>query len=78
MTFEVDKDTSFIVVEVLEEHEDGSATFNLQIDDKSKTRLAGLGVELVVTCAAYGLDIDDALSYLRERFDTEEESESND
>ena len=53
-----------IVITDVTEHEDGSATYTFDMDDKSSKKMAELGIELILTCAAYGLDIQDALQVI--------------
>lgn len=66
MTNPLDEDTiGNIGVEQVEEHEDGSATYTFEFDDETKNKLAGLGVEFILYCAAYGWDIQDALDSLK-------------
>ena len=52
-----------IVTDVIE-NEDGSATYTFDIDDISSKKITELGLEFILTCAAYGLDIADALKVL--------------
>ena len=52
---------AMIVVTEVTEHEDGSATYTFDIDDVSSKKITELGLEFILTCAAYGLDIHDAL-----------------
>ena len=54
-----------IVVTDVVEHEDGSATYTFDMDDASAKKMAELGIELILTCAAYGLDVQDALEDIR-------------
>ena len=56
---------STIVITEVTEHEDGSATYTFDMDDASSKKMAELGIELILTCAAYGLDIQDALEDIR-------------
>jgi D-arabinose 1-dehydrogenase-like Zn-dependent alcohol dehydrogenase len=53
-----------IVIANTVEHEDGSATYTFDIDDASRKRVTELGLELILICAAYGLDIQDALDLI--------------
>ena len=55
---------AMIVVTDVTEHEDGSATYTFDMDDASSKKMAELGIELILTCAAYGLDIQEALQVL--------------
>jgi len=54
-----------IGVEEVEEHEDGSATYSFNFDEDTSDNLVKLGIELIVYCAAYGWDIQDALDSLK-------------
>lgn len=60
-----------IGVEEIEEHEDGSATYSFITDDETTRKLARYGLQLVLYCAAYDWDIQDALDSL-ERDKTDE------
>ena len=57
---------STIVITEVTEHEDGSATYTLDMDDASTKKITELGLEFIITCAAYGLDIQDALNCICE------------
>jgi hypothetical protein len=57
---------AMIVVTDVIENDDGSATFTFDIDDASSKKITELGLEFILTCAAYGLDIADALKHLSE------------
>lgn len=49
-------DVGRIGVESVDEHEDGSATFTVKLDEGVKERLASEGLKLVLYCAAANLD----------------------
>ena len=55
---------STIVITDIVEHEDGSATYTFDMDDASSKKVTELGLEFIITCAAYGLDIQDALQVI--------------
>ena len=55
---------AMIVITNTVEHEDGSATYTFDIDKDSSKKLTELGLEFILTCAAYGLDIHEALSHI--------------
>ena len=57
---------AMIVITDTVEHEDGSATYTFDMDDASSKKITELGLEFIITCAAYGLDIHDALTHLIE------------
>ena len=58
-------EVSTIVITDTVEHEDGSATYTFDMDDASTKKVTELGLEFILTCAAYGLDIQDALEDIR-------------
>ena len=51
------KDVGMIGVETVEEHEDGSATYQFHMDAHARKLLAEEGLRLVLYCAAAGLDM---------------------
>jgi len=55
---------AMIVVTDVTEHEDGSATYTFDIDNVSSKKITELGLEFILTCAAYGLDIQEALKVI--------------
>jgi pilus assembly protein TadC len=55
---------AMLIVADVKENEDGSATYTFDIDDTSSKKITELGLEFILTCAAYGLDIADALKVL--------------
>ena len=55
---------AMIVVTDVTEHEDGSATYTFDMDDVSSKKITELGLEFILTCAAYGLDIQEALQVI--------------
>ena len=60
----IGKELAMIVVTDTVEHEDGSATYTFDMDEKSEKKITELGLEFILTCAAYGLDIQEALKVL--------------
>ena len=56
--------TATIVVTDVVEHEDGSATYTFDMDKGSINKLVELGVQFTLTCAAYGVDTQDALDLI--------------
>lgn len=46
-----------IVVETVDEHDDGSATFTVNLDEGVKESLASQGLKLVLYCAAADMDL---------------------
>jgi hypothetical protein len=61
--------TDLPVIEFIEETvaEDGSSRMSFELDEKAKLLCAEFGLRLVVTCAAYGLDIEDAFRVVVDR-----------
>ena len=53
----MDKGVGMIGVETVEEHEDGSATFQFHMDAHARGLLAEEGLKLVLYCAAAKLDM---------------------
>jgi len=51
------EDVGMIGVETVEEHEDGSATFQFHMDAHARGLLAEEGLKLVLYCAAAKLDM---------------------
>lgn len=54
-----------VVVTNVEEHEDGGATYSFELDDKAQVEIANIGLEFMLYCAAYGLDLQYALENLK-------------
>ena len=65
MTDEVQEGPFHIVVDKVLEHEDGGATYTFDMNHKATQAMAQYGLELVVVCAAYGVDIQDAFDSIR-------------
>ena len=55
---------SYIAVSEGIEHEDGSATYKLDMDDKSRDDLCELGLKLILYCAAYQVDLGDVYDWI--------------
>ena len=53
----MNEDVGVIGVETVEEHEDGSATYQFHMDAHARGLLAEEGLKLVLYCAAAGLDM---------------------
>jgi hypothetical protein len=54
-----------IIVEKVVEHEDGGATYTFEMNHKSTQAMAQYGLELVLICAAYGVNMNDAFECIR-------------
>lgn len=57
----MDNEVGYLVVADIKENEDGSATYQINMDDASSKKITELGLEFALTCAAYSIDIQDAL-----------------
>ena len=80
----MDKDAGILGVEQVEEHEDGSATYTVQMDEHARGLLAEEGLKLVLYCAAAKMDmqlvydfIEDHIKYEKDEL-TEYEFGAND
>jgi hypothetical protein len=62
-----DDKVGYLVISDTVEHEDGSATYTFNLDDRTQKIVAELGLRLTLTCAAYGMDIEDALQSIVDR-----------
>jgi len=60
----IGEQVAMIVVSDVVEHEDGSATYTFDLDKNSSKKITELGLEFILTCAAYGLDIREALDHI--------------
>ena len=71
------KDADIIGVESVEEHEDGSATYQFHFDDDVKTSLAEYGLKLVLYCAAAKLDMQIVFDFIEDhmRYENDELTE---
>ena len=54
-----------IAIQEVLEHEDGSATYTFDMDEKALKKLAELGLELAMTCVAYEMDIQEAMDHIQ-------------
>ena len=54
-----------ILVEKVVEHEDGSATYTFEMSHKATKAIAQYGLELILLCAAYGINMNDAFDIIR-------------
>lgn len=64
MTQKMTEELIRIIITDVVEHENGSATYTFDMDDASSKKMAELGIEFILTCAAYDLDIQDALQVI--------------
>jgi len=56
------------VVENVEEHEDGSATFTIEVTDEEKERLVELGVNYAIILAMFNTNTSEVIKVLEEHF----------
>ena len=54
-----------VVVTNVKEHEDGEATYSFAMDDKAQVEVANIGLEFMLYCASYGLDLQYVLENLK-------------
>ena len=54
-----------LAVEKVVEHDDGGATYTFEMSHKTTQSMAEIGLELILICAAYGVDIQDAFDSIR-------------
>lgn len=68
------EDVGMLGVEQVEEHEDGSATYNFHMDAHARGLLAEEGLRLVLYCAAAKLDLQVVYDFIGEhiQYDKEE------
>lgn len=67
-----DKKLGRIDIEDVEEHDDGSATFTVQLDDDVREHLASEGLKLVLYCAAAQMDIQKVYDFIEENMNLTE------
>ena len=70
----MDKDAGLIGVEAVEEHEDGSATYQFHMDSHARGLLAEEGLKLVLYCAAAKLDMQVVYDFIEDhmRYENDE------
>lgn len=66
-------DNWVIGVESVEEHEDGSATYKLHMDDKAQAMIIEEGIKFIVHCAAAKMDIGDVYDWILSHVPPEDE-----
>ena len=76
----MNKDVGMIGVETIEEHEDGSATYQFHMDAHARGLLAEEGLKLVLYCAAAKLDMGLVYDFIEDhmRYENDEQVCSND
>jgi hypothetical protein len=62
-----DEAVGYLVIVDVIENESGGATYSFDLDKRTQKVVAELGLRLTLTCAAYGLDIEDALQAIVDR-----------
>jgi hypothetical protein len=70
-------DPDKIVVETVDEHDDGSATFTVKLDEGVRETLASEGLKLVLYCAAANMDIQLVWDFIEDhiRYESDELTE---
>lgn len=68
----LEDDVTYIVVKDTVEHEDGSATYSFELNDKARDDLANIGLEFILYCAVTRMDTQDALKLLLKKGGTDE------
>jgi hypothetical protein len=63
-----------IGIESVEEHEDGSATYQLHMDDKAQALIIEEGIKFILHCAAAKMDIGDVYDWILSHVPDESES----
>ena len=63
-----------IGIESVEEHEDGSATYQLHMDDKAQAMLIEEGIKFILHCAAAKMDIGDVYDWMLSHVPEESEA----
>jgi hypothetical protein len=67
------EDVGILGVETVEEHEDGSATYNFHMDAHARGLLAEEGLKLVLYCAAAKLDLQVVYDFIEDHIKYEKE-----
>ena len=65
----------YIVVDKVTEHEDGGATYSFDLNNAALQNMAMYGLDIILRCAAYGVDIQDALDNISTLGDKERSDE---
>lgn len=65
-----DDKVGYLVITDVVEREDGSATYTFDLDKQSQKVVVELGLRLTLICAAYGIDIEDALQSITHKENT--------
>ena len=58
--------TGMLGVETVEEHEDGSATYQFHFDNETRGMLVEEGLKLVIYCAAAQMDIQKVYDFIQD------------
>lgn len=58
-------DQGTIIVTNVVEREDGGADYTFDLDEKTAIRMANLGLELTLYCAAFEVDIQEVLDWIK-------------
>ena len=63
----VDDKVGYLVITDVVEQEDGGATYSFDLDERTEKLVAELGLRLILTCAVYDMDIEDAMQAVSDR-----------
>jgi hypothetical protein len=63
------QDAGVLGVETVEEHEDGSATYKIHMDDRTRGLLADEGLKLVLYCAAAKMDMGVVYDFIKDHME---------
>ena len=69
----MEKDAGILGVEQVEEHEDGSATYTVQMDEHARGLLAEEGLKLVLYCAAAKMDMQLVYDFIEDHINYEKD-----
>ena len=67
-----DKEPFTLGLEMVKEHEDGSADYTVHMGDAARDELTEIGLTFVLYCAASRMDIQDALDMIMEQGDSDD------
>lgn len=64
-----------IRVAEVQEHDDGSATYTMLMDDQSRHLVINEGIRLIFSCAAYKVDLEDVYDWIASHKQKEESTD---
>ena len=69
----MNNDAGMLGVEQVEEHEDGSATYNFHMDNHARGLLAEEGLRLVLYCAAAKMDMGVVYDFIQDHMENNDD-----